>query len=547
MIIEVKNLKYKYSAPMPYVINGMDLSIRPGEKILIAGKNGAGKTTLSKILSGLIPLIEKHGVIEGGCFYEGKPAAECNYGDLRGRIALLFQDFEGQIVSTSVKEELIFYPMNLGKSYRESLGRAGNLAEQFGMQDFLDRNISGLSGGEKQKTAILSLLTAGPEVLILDEPITDLDPHSQEMMLEMVRNFRGTLIVFEQSLDYYGYFDRVIIMKDGLITADAGKEAAGDIKTLGAAGIGAPEVFRAAGGFFPDLKGACAAIGKKFEFDPGKYSAMSADKIETAPAVIQVRDLSFSYPGSGDDVLSGVTFDVKKGEFLAVVGANGSGKTTLMKIIGGIYTDFQRGEILYAGASIKKQGVLGQVGYVYQNPDNQIFAETVFDEIAFALRVRGAAEASVKSKVEAIMETFGLSKNSGADPFSLPKGDREKVACASVLVGEPQVIILDEPTTGLDHPSYMALMDIILELNRKGRTVITITHSMEAAALFGERILALAGGKIVFLGGKREFFRDSAALERANVKRTGIMDASIMLNGNLTLNSREFSACWRKK
>ena len=274
---------------------------------------------------------------------------------------------------------------------------------------------------------------------------------------------------------------------------------------------------------------------------------MSADKIDTAPAVIQVKDLYFSYPGSSDEVLSGVTFEVKKGEFLAVVGANGSGKTTLMKIIGGIYTDFQRGEILYAGASIKKQGVLGQVGYVYQNPDNQIFAETVFDEIAFALRIKGAPEASVKAKVEAIMETFGLLKNAGADPFSLPKGDREKVACASVLVGEPQVIILDEPTTGLDYPSYMALMEIILDLNRKGRTIITITHSMEAAALFGDRILALAGGKIIHLGGKREFFRDGIALERAGVKRTGIMDASVMLNGNLTLNRREFAACWRKK
>ena len=224
MMIEIKDLKYRYSASLPYVLNGIDLSIKSGEKILIAGKNGAGKTTLSKILSALIPLIEKHGIIEGGCVYDGKPAAECKYGELRGRIALLFQDFEGQIVSTSVKEELLFYPMNLGKSYRESLGRAENLAEQFGMQDLFDRNISGLSGGEKQKTAILSLLTAGPEVLILDEPITDLDPHSQEMMLEMVKNFRGTLIVFEQSVDYYAYFDRVIIMKDGRITADAGKK-----------------------------------------------------------------------------------------------------------------------------------------------------------------------------------------------------------------------------------------------------------------------------------------------------------------------------------
>ena len=546
-MIEISGLKYRYKKELPEVLKSINLSINPGEKILIAGKNGAGKTTLSKILSGIIPLLDKRGELEGQYMYGGDEVFNLKYADLKGKMALLFQDFEGQIVSTSVREELIFYPMNLGKFYRESTGRAENLAEQFGMLPLFDRSISSLSGGEKQKTAILSLLSASPEILILDEPMTDLDPFSQDMILEMIKGYRGTLIVFEQSVDFYACFDRIIVMNDGLIISDAGKETAGDIKMLEGAGIGAPEVFRAAGGYFPSMKQACAGIKKDFEFDADKYSTASAVRNKDVPAVIQVKNLSFIYPGSREEVLSDVSFEIKKGEFLAVVGANGSGKTTLMKILAGIYKDFQHGEIFYAGTSIKKRGVQGQVGYVYQNPDNQIFAETVFDEIAFAMKMKGAAESKVKSRVGAIMEIFGLTDKSGADPFSLPKGDRQKIACASVLVSEPDVIILDEPTTGLDYLSYRGLMDIIEELNSKGKTIITITHSMEAAASYGERILALAGGKIVFMGDKREFFSGNFHTKAASVRPTELMEASLELNNRLILNSREFSKCWRKK
>lgn len=273
---------------------------------------------------------------------------------------------------------------------------------------------------------------------------------------------------------------------------------------------------------------------------------MCAEKVSPA-AIIQVKNLVFAYPGTAENALSGASFEIKKGEFLAVVGANGSGKTTLMKIIAGIYPDFSGGEIYYNGVSIRRNMAPGRAGYVYQNPDNQIFSETVFDEIAFALRVKGAAEPGVREKVNAIMKTFGLEGKSGADPFSLPKGDRQKVACALVLVIEPQVIILDEPTTGLDRNSYDGLMEIIRDLNSRGRTIVAITHSMEAAAGFGERILALSGGRVVYEGDKRKFFSDAALMKAANVKPTGIMEASMALNGNILLNHGEFALCWRKK
>ena len=545
-MIELSALKYKYKNNLSYALNGVNLSINSGEKILIAGKNGAGKTTLSKILAGIIPLLEGHGAMEGEALYNSRPYSGYKYGELRGKISLLFQDFEGQIVSTTVKEELVFYPMNLGRTYGESLGAAKGLAADFGISGLLDRNIAELSGGEKQKTAILSLMTARPEILILDEPLTDLDPYSQEAALEMIKNFKGTLIVFEQSVDCYEYFDRILIMKDGALISGGGKETAGEVLSLDESGIGAPEIFRAAGGYFPSLKSACGAIEKNYIFDAEKYSRMSAEKISPA-AIIQVKNLSFAYPGAPENALSGVSFDIKKGEFLAVVGANGSGKTTLMKIIAVIYPDFSGGEIYYNGVSIRRQMAPGRAGYVYQNPDNQIFSETVFDEIAFALRVKGAAESGVREKVNAIMKTFGLTDCSGADPFSLPKGDRQKVACASVLVTEPQVIILDEPTTGLDRNSYDALMEIIRDLNSRGRTIVAITHSMEAAAGFGDRILALSGGRVVYEGDKRKFLRDGALVKTANVKPTGLMEASMELNGNILLNYGEFAQCWRKK
>ena len=545
-MIRIESLKFRYAAGLPYVLNGVNLQVKKGEKILIAGRNGAGKTTLSKILSGLIPHVERK-PYEGTYEYDGVPVRDIKYSEFVKKTAILLQDFEAQIVCTSVKEELIFYPMNLKTGYRESLARAVRLASVFGMEALLPKDIHEMSGGEKQKTAFLSLLTAEPEFLILDEPLTDIDPATQDFVLEYLKNYKGTLVVFEQSVGYAPYFDRLLIMDAGAIVSDAGAESASDEVLMEASGLLTPDIYRAAGCFVRDAQECSGVIREKMSFDEKSYSSLAAGRVSAGGNIIEVKNLFYSYKDAPAGCLHNISLDIKKGDFITVAGENGSGKTTLMKIIAGIYDDYTRGIITYKGRDIKTHPVLGSIGYVYQNPDSQIFADTVYDEIAFALRLKGADEKTVSEKTNAVMETFGLSGKKDMDPFSLPKGDREKTACASILVSSPEVVILDEPTTGLDYLSLKGLMGTIKALNNNGTTVIMITHSMETAALYGRTLLALDRGSVAFYGDKRDFFRDEALVRSVKAARTGIMEITAALNSRLLLNMDEFDLCWRKK
>lgn len=545
-MINIQHLNFKYKENLPHVIEDLNLCIKPGERILIAGKNGAGKTTLSKILSGLIPNTES-GILDGIYKFNGAVLSDLNKREIARNISILLQDFEAQIVSTSVREELLFYPLNLGKSYQESLDAAVKTAAAYGIGALYDRNIAELSGGEKQKTALVSLLTAKGSCLILDEPLTDMDPASQEFILELLTDYPGTLIVFEQSVEYYRYFNRIILLKDGAIRTDSGWETCARKDLLESCGLTAPPVFSVTGMVSRTIDEAASQALAIYRFDPAEYPEISANHTDTTEKLIEIQDLYFKYPGSDQYVLENVSLDIRKGDFIALIGENGSGKTTLMKLVAGIYKDLSQGRILYKGKDIRKQRLTGEITYVYQNPDNQIFAETVYDEIAFALRTRGETKETITEKVAAVMDLFSITDKKEADPFSLPKGDREKIACASVLVAGPEVIILDEPTTGLDTQSVNALMGIICDLNKQGKTVIIITHSMETASSYGYKIAAMAAGKIEFYGDKRKFFKDTVLLETVKAKRTPLMELSLKMNRMLLLNEGEFNTCWKKK
>jgi len=535
-MIEIENLSFRYKYANRPALNRINLKINKGEKILIAGKNGAGKTTLSKIISGIIPNTES-GSIEGRYLSGGRDTKEIKYSDFVRKTAVLFQDFESQLIATSVKEELVFYPVNIGTGYKQAEEKAAELCARFGTAGLLDRNIYELSGGEKQKAALLSLLTVNPEVLILDEPFTDIEPASRKFMMDFLTGpeYRGTLIIFEQSLDYFEYFDRVIILKDGEIIYDGDKSIVQKREMLSVAGLCAPgayKIFRE-----PDAD----TIIKQYYFNAKAYEEITGRKKPEGEKIIEAKNLSYTYDGAKTQTIDNASFEIHKGDFISVLGANGSGKTTLMKILAGIIKS-QKGEIIRRD---KEKDL--SIGYVYQNPDNQIFAETVYDEIAFILRMRKLDDAAVKDKANEIMKTMGLDEKRQEDPFTLPKGDREKIACASIIVGEPEIIILDEPTTGLDYPSLNELMSIINGLNKKGHTILMITHDMETAAQYSEKVMALSSGKIIFFGDKRKFFPERGLLEAARIERTQIMDLSLKLNSRMLLNEDEFMQCWRKK
>ncbi|MCX5882748.1 MAG: ABC transporter ATP-binding protein, partial [Deltaproteobacteria bacterium] len=401
-MITIDNLSFRYHANSPKILDGICLNIGEGERVLIAGKNGAGKTTLSKIISGLIPRVES-GFIEGRYNYRNRPVSEYPPKEFVREIAVLFQDFEAQIVSTRVREELVFYPMNTGLPYFKALENAGKLCAVFKAEQLFDREIDGLSGGEKQKTALLSLLTASPKMLILDEPFTDVDPASQELILDFLWHggYREGIIVFDQSLDYHAFFDRIILIGNGKILFDGDHKVIADSVLLSRGGLETSGIFKAVDcGYTQDSGEILRHIRENHVFDDDAYQEVISKPQVPGETLVEVTSLSFKYRESGM-TLKNIDLKIQRGDFVTVLGANGSGKTTLMKLIAGIL-DAREGDILYQGQNLKEFPVAGKVGYVYQNPDNQIFAETVFDETAFILRMRGIAEAQIQDRVDAI-------------------------------------------------------------------------------------------------------------------------------------------------
>jgi energy-coupling factor transporter ATP-binding protein EcfA2 len=541
-MISLSGLNFRYAPDGPRVLKEIRLQIGAGERVLVAGRNGAGKTTLSKVLSGLIPHVEK-GLVEGECTFQGRAFKDIPYRELVKDIAILFQDFEAQIVSSSVGEEMVFYALNIGAPYGQARQEAERVLSAFGLAGLERRAVHELSGGEKQKIALLSLLTIDPSWLILDEPFTDIEPASRESILDALGrlSFRGGLVLFDQELTYHGAFDRLVVLHDGRVLYDGDpRPAVGDKDLLERAGLEAPGVLRVF-----SAGATVESVRAQYAFDEKTYARLA----QAEPArekLIEVRNLSFAYEGSEAPVLDRVSFEVGRGDFVAVVGPNGSGKTTLMKLLAGILR-FDEGDILYQGTSIRRRDLAGIVGYVYQNPDNQIFAATVAEEIGFILKMKKTEKSAIDERTRRIMDVMGLADKREADPFTLSKGDREKLACASILVAEPEIIILDEPTTGLDFPSLQELMALIERLNGQGRTVLMITHAMEVAAAYGRTIMALEGGRILFYGEKRAFFANGDLLDRARVKRTELMDLSLRLNGRLLLGAGEFRACWTKR
>ena len=543
-MITLKNLSFKYQQDHPPVLHNISLHINPGEKVLIVGKNGAGKSTLSKVLGGLAPGVER-GIMDGLYFFEGKEIRLCPRAEIVRKISILFQDFEAQLVCSSVKEEMLFYLMNLGADYHQAEAEALKIARQFNITDLLGRDINELSGGEKQKIALFCLLTVNPEALILDEPFTDIEPDSQKHIADFLGSdaFGGALILFEQSLDYYRHFNRIVVLHEGAVLYDGGSGVVCNRDLLEKAGLDVPGPYKV----FPSnapiaFSNVKAGIGQLFEFEDMAYSAIVQEVPKKSIPVLEVKDLFFKYKGRPEYVLENINMTIRQGDFWVMLGPNGSGKTTLTKCIAGILKP-TNGAVYYKGQKVKP----GDIGYVFQNPDSQIFAETVFDEVAFSLRMKGEDEHEIRDKVKNVLAIMGLGEKSALDPFTLSKGDRQKVACASILVAEPEVIILDEPTTGLDFPSLREMMNIIKDLNERGKTILMITHSMEAAASFGDTVCAMSAGTVLFHGAPREFFTNEKLLSKAKAGRTDVMDLSLQLNGKLLLNMDEFSKCWKAK
>ncbi len=458
--------------------------------------------------------------------------------ELAEKVGVVFQDFESQLFSTSAELDAAFGPENLGLDRDEIRRRVDRALEAVGMKDLRGRDPATLSGGQKQRLAIASVLSLEPKILCLDEPVTDLDPDGRRevgALIEQLCRSGMTVLIAEHELDLLKHADRVVALDSGKIALDSpARECLADPEVLARFGVRPGDLTRLAIALglprVPEDPKEAAAMIREAGYEPKAAAGGDARPPERlGPPLIKIESLEHVYP-NGVRALSGVDLEIEEGEFVALLGRNGSGKTTLAKHLNGLLKP-TGGAVLHRGeiAAERDAAELGRkIGYVFQDPDHQIFAGNVFDEVAFAPRNQGLPEDEVKERVEHSLALMGLADSDSQDPFLMTKGERQRVAIASILAAAPETIVMDEPTTGLDYAAQAAVMDLLAELNRAGETVVVITHTMWAAAEYASRFVLMVDGEVLADGGA-EVMADRGALARAGLVMPEVMEVGLEL------------------
>jgi energy-coupling factor transport system ATP-binding protein len=547
-LVDVEQLSYWYpsqataapDAETPALeqaaLKDVSLRFEPGEFVLVVGPSGCGKSTLIQALLGVVPALTG-GTVAGRVLLDGREVLAGGLAQVAGQIGLVLQDPESQLTNLDVEGEVVFGPENLGLPREEIATRLDRALAAADIAHLRHAFVYALSGGQKQRVAIAAGLAMRPRVLLLDSPTSNLDPLGSEETLaatiDLWRQGAVELIVMTAHKidDVLPYATRLVVMADGRIRFDGRPEA-----ILGQhlaalrddLGIFVPEVCELAVrvghvGSPPPTTLAQVAELLRAAPPPPAASSLTADPISDAPVpAVEVVDLHFAYrPGA--PVLNGVSLAIGRGQFVALLGQNGAGKTTLAKNIAGLYRP-TRGTIQLGGVEATSSTLhlqTGKVGYVFQYPDHQFVALTVADELAYGLRARGMAEPDVEARVEEMLALFQLTARRDAAPYGLSMGEKRRLSVATMLVLQPEVLILDEPTTGQDRRNTVALMEVLRqEARSRGLTIIQITHDMEQAAEYADRMVVMEGGRIVFDGTVQRLFARPELLERCHLKPT---------------------------
>jgi len=513
-LIKIRGLNFTYNGAEKPALRNIDLTIEDGQFVLLTGASGGGKSTLCRCFNGLVPHFYG-GKISGKAEVQGLDILAHSPKELATKVGMVFQDPENQLVTADVEREIAFGLENLGYPKNLIARRIEEALDTVGIAPLRFARNNELSGGEKQKVAIASVLALHPEVLVLDEPTSELDPQSAEEVLRLLERLNDelglTVILIEQRLDRVVHLvDRMLVMGGGKIIAEGtpGEVMNGDI---GGLGIGLPPVIRlmreleshnaSLNGLPLTVKDARLQLQKVLRGVKRADLAEGGGKME---AVLNMDKVWFAYGERA--VLRNINLDIDRGGFIAVMGRNASGKTTLVKQLNGLLKP-SKGRVRLEGVDTRKSTVAElsrRVGYVFQNPNDHLFADTVEDEIAFSLRNRGADETQIASAVEVMLDEFGLSQYRKSYPRNLSGGERQRVALASVLVGEPEVIVLDEPTRGMDYVLKKKLVNYLDDYRRRGNTVIMVSHDVETIAECAQRVVLLSEGRVVVEGSKRE-------------------------------------------
>ena len=552
-VITVENLRYRYPHAKELALDGLDFSVEKGEFIGIIGENGAGKSTLSQALMGLVPQFYK-GAYGGTVMVDGIEAGRTPVAQLCGHVGLVFQNPFNQLsgAKDNVYEEVAFGMQNLGVPAEEMKNRVEEALKLLDIWQYRARNPFDLSGGQMQRVAIASVLVMRPDVMILDEPTSQLDPEGSDEVFKAVETLTGsgiTILMIEQKIEKLAaYCDRILLLHKGKQIAFDTPQKVFSMPDLNNYGIQAPAFTRIckaegvtlADGTYPvtveEAAGvlrekrleasACADGGEYAQRAAGAEAAQAGGPAESAGSSDEqfcIEKLDFSYLADVP-VLKNLNMKLDKRP-TAIIGQNGAGKTTLVKLLKGLLKPVS-GSIYFHGEDISGKTVAmlaGNVGYVFQNPDDQIFKYNVMDEILFGPLNIGMDAERAKKEAERALKLTGLTGKEKENPYDLELYERKMTAIASVLAMDTDVLILDEPTIAQDWKGRQIIGGIIRSLSERGKLVIAILHDMDFVAENFERVIIMAHGQVLADGTAKEVFAQEEALKKARLQKPYVM------------------------
>ena len=505
-IISFKNFSFQYRAQKQPTLHDIDLDIYPGERVLIAGPSGSGKSTLAACINGLNPF-SYPGECTGTLTVDGVDAPHSSIFELAGHVGTVLQDPDGQFIGLTVGEDIAFALENSCTPQDEMHEITRRAAELVGIENHLDYAPHELSGGQKQRVSLAGVMVDEVKILLFDEPLANLDPATGKQAIELIDTIQQktdtTVLIIEHRLEdvLWRSVDRIILVNDGRILADLRPDELLSGALLAENGIRADtEKLRA-----------------WFRAEP-----LPAAKPAPTP-LLEVKGLSFGY-SKDQHTLSDVSFTIGKGEMVSIVGRNGAGKSTLSKLICGFETP-DSGEIFFDGKDLKDENIRRRarhIGYVMQNPNQMISKTMIFDEVALGLQGSGLTDAEIRTRVEDTLKVCGLYPFRNWPISALSFGQKKRVTIASVLVQDPELIILDEPTAGQDFRHYTDIMEFLRGLNAKGVTVVMITHDMHLMLEYTPRALAFCDGRLIADRSAAAILCDPALIEQAALKETSL-------------------------
>ena len=536
-IISFRNFSFQYRAQKRPTLTDINLEIYPGERVLIAGPSGSGKSTLAGCINGLNPF-SNPGACTGTLTVDGVDAPHSSLFELSAHVGTVLQDPDGQFIGLTVGEDIAFALENSCTPQDEMHAITRHAAELVGIENHLGYAPHELSGGQKQRVSLAGVMVDQVKILLFDEPLANLDPATGKQAIELIDEIQKktdtTVLIIEHRLEdvLWRNVDRIVLVNDGNILADLRPDELLSGSLLAENGIREPlyvTALRYAGvDITPDKHPAHVDSLVLDDTDTQKlrdwFTARPrpAAQPEREP-LLEVKGLSFGYQ-KDQQTLRDVSFSIGKGEMVSIVGRNGAGKSTLSKLICGFETP-DAGEIFLNGKPLAEENIRRRaqhIGYVMQNPNQMISKTMIYDEVALGLRRSGLTEEQIREKVEATLRVCGLYPFRNWPISALSFGQKKRVTIASVLVLDPELILLDEPTAGQDFRHYTDIMEFLRGLNARGVTVVMITHDMHLMLEYTRRALVFCDGRLIADRTAAAVLCDPALVEQAALKETSL-------------------------